>query len=78
MAKKEIKSEVAGVILEIATIGQQVNAEDELAVIEAMKMEIPLISPVGGTVASVHVAEGATIGEGELIVTIETARSERW
>jgi biotin carboxyl carrier protein len=38
-----------------------------------MKMEIPVISPVAGSVISVHVTEGAAIGEGDVIVTIETA-----
>ena len=73
MAKKEIRSEVAGVVLSVAGLGQRITAEDEIAVVEAMKMEIPLVSSVAGSVVLVHVVEGATIGEGDLIVTVETA-----
>jgi biotin carboxyl carrier protein len=72
VAKKEIRSEVAGVVLSVAGLGQRITVEDEIAVVEAMKMEIPLVSSVAGSVVLVHVAEGATIGEGDLIVTVET------
>lgn len=38
---------------------------------ESMKMEIPLFSPIGGTVAEVRVSEGDAVSEGEVLVVIE-------
>jgi biotin carboxyl carrier protein len=73
MAKKEVKGEIAGVVLKVSmTPGETLAADDEIAIIEAMKMEIPLTTPVAGSVISVHVADGKTIGEGDLIAVIET------
>jgi biotin carboxyl carrier protein len=40
-------------------------------VLEAMKMETPLVSPYGGVVRSVHVREGDQVAGGTLLVELE-------
>lgn len=51
--------------------GQTVAADDELIILESMKMEIPAVAPAGGTVTTVHVAEGDQVTEGQVLVTID-------
>jgi acetyl-CoA carboxylase biotin carboxyl carrier protein len=73
MAKVEIKSELAGIVQSIPVVGQAVAVGDELVILESMKMEIPVVSNWGGTVAAVHVEPGATVAEGEVLAVIDTA-----
>ena len=52
--------------------GDEVRARQPLVVLEAMKMEIPVHSPFGGTVKAVHVAAGERIVGGALLVELES------
>jgi len=51
--------------------GATVNAGDELCILESMKMEIPVLSDITGTVTQVHIAEGQSVQQGGALVTIE-------
>ncbi|HST26220.1 MAG TPA: biotin carboxylase N-terminal domain-containing protein [Gaiellaceae bacterium] len=51
--------------------GEAVAARQPLLVLEAMKMETPLLSPYEAVVLHVHVAEGARVAAGELLVELE-------
>ncbi len=51
--------------------GAVVAAREPLLVLEAMKMETPLVSPYDGTVRAVHVAEGDSVAGGALLVELE-------
>lgn len=67
----EIKAEmVANVWKVLVTEGATVRADDELAILESMKMEIPVLSEIDGVVARVAVAEGDAVTEGDLIAVI--------
>ncbi len=73
MAKLAAKSEVSGSVWKIeVTLGQKVAEGDILVLIESMKMEIPVIAEQAGAVASILVAEGEAITEGQSVVTLET------
>lgn len=66
-----VKAGTAGKVLKIAaSVGQAVKAGDSVIIIEAMKMEIPVVAPQDGTVASIDVAEGATIENGQTLATL--------
>jgi biotin carboxyl carrier protein len=52
--------------------GDEVEARKPLVVLEAMKMEIPVHSPFGGTVSSVHVAAGDRVAGGALLVELDS------
>lgn len=55
--------------------GDEVAAGDTLFIMEVMKMEVPHAAPVGGTVAAVHIAEGAEgLEAGALAVEIDVNR----
>lgn len=69
----EIKAEmVANVWKVLVTEGATVQADEELAILESMKMEIPVITETGGTITRVAVAEGDTVNEGDLIAVVST------
>jgi acetyl-CoA carboxylase biotin carboxyl carrier protein len=73
MAKLAAKSDVSGSVWKIeVTLGQKVAQGDTLVLIESMKMEIPVVAETAGTVASILVAEGDGITEGQSVVTLET------
>ncbi len=51
--------------------GEHVSARQPLVVLEAMKMETPLVAPYDATVKAVHVAEGDRVAGGALLVELE-------
>lgn len=50
--------------------GDAVKAGDAVVVIEAMKMEIPVVAPQDGTVASINVAVGDAVEAGAVLATM--------
>ena len=62
---------VANVWKVVVAEGDPVQEGDPLVILESMKMEIPVESPVAGTVAAVRVAEGAVVQEGDVIAVVE-------
>jgi biotin carboxyl carrier protein len=56
--------------IEVAT-GDSVAELDVLAIIESMKLEIPVEAELAGTVARVLVAEGDAVGEGDPLFELE-------
>lgn len=72
MAKIEIKSEITGTVWKIVTQpGDKVEAGDTLIIIESMKMEIPVLTEDGGTVAEIRVQEKDPVAEGQVVAVIE-------
>jgi acetyl/propionyl-CoA carboxylase alpha subunit len=59
------------VIRVLATEGDRVTHRQPLLVLEAMKMETPVVSPYDATVKAVHVAEGDRVAGGALLVELE-------
>jgi biotin carboxyl carrier protein len=59
------------VIKVLAEPGQRVEPREPLVVLEAMKMETPVVSPYEGVVKAVHVAEGDSVGGGQLLIELE-------
>jgi len=53
--------------------GDQVTVEQTLVILESMKMEMPVESPQAGRVASVAVVEGASVDEGDLLLSLESS-----
>jgi biotin carboxyl carrier protein len=72
MAKFEIKSEVAGTVLSIEVkVGDSVAEEAEIALVEAMKMEIPVTTAKAGIITTIAVEAGAVIAEGDVVAVAE-------
>ena len=69
---EEIRAEmVANVLSVVVAPGTRVADGDTLVILESMKMEIPVITEVPGTVTSVEVAEGDVVQSGDLIAVVE-------
>ena len=67
----EIRAEmVANVWKIVVADGDTITDGDTVVILESMKMEIPVIAEVDGTV-TVKVSEGDVVQEGDLIATIE-------
>ena len=67
----EVKAGAAGKGFKIeANVGQAVKKGDAVVIIEAMKMEIPVVAPEDGTVASIDVAVGDAIDSGAVLATL--------
>lgn len=67
----EVKAGAAGKVFKIeANVGQSVSKGDAVVIIEAMKMEIPVVAPEDGTVASIDVAVGDPIEAGAVLATL--------
>ncbi|MEV6692805.1 biotin/lipoyl-binding carrier protein [Micromonospora sp. NPDC051196] len=68
----ELRAEmVANVWKVLVQPGQTVAADEDLVILESMKMEIPVMAPSAGTVSSVHVTEGSQVAENDLLVVLE-------
>lgn len=66
-----VKSEITGKIWKVeATVGQSVRQDDQIIVIESMKMEIPVLAPAEGVVREIRVAEGEDVKEGQVVAVI--------
>lgn len=71
MATINIKTEVTGSVWKIeAQAGQKLAAGATIMILESMKMEIPVITEDGGTLAELHVAEGESVDEGQVVATL--------
>ncbi len=70
-AGEEIKAPLPGLVLRVtANVGDAVKQDDEIMVIEAMKMEMPIKAPKDGTVQSIAVAGGDKLAAGDVLATI--------
>jgi acetyl-CoA carboxylase biotin carboxyl carrier protein len=68
----EVKAELVGNLWKIVTeVGQQVEEDDTLMILESMKMEIPITSPITGTVKEILVREGDVVQEGQTVAVVE-------
>ena len=66
-----VEAGAAGKVYKIdAAVGQTVKSGDAVVTIEAMKMEIPVVAPKDGTVASINVSVGDAIEAGALLATL--------
>jgi len=67
-----LESPMGGKIFELnIEVGQQVEEDDEVIIIDAMKMENPVFSPVSGTVKEIKVKVGDQVNEGDVLAVIE-------
>ena len=66
-----VTSPMPGTVMKITTaVGQQVVKDQELMILEAMKMESPIYAPCDGTVASILVKESDAVVEGQVLVQL--------
>lgn len=68
----EIRATMAGSVWKIVVKeGDQVDADQDVIILESMKMEIPIQSEVAGTVKELKVSEGDFVNEGDPLAVVE-------
>jgi biotin carboxyl carrier protein len=72
MAREIVEAPMPGKILSVKVkVGDSVKEDDELCILEAMKMENPIMAPVSGTVIEMRVAANSMVETGQTIAVIE-------
>ncbi|WP_227952696.1 acetyl-CoA carboxylase biotin carboxyl carrier protein subunit [Sneathiella sp. HT1-7] len=72
MALIDVVAEVAGKVWKVeAEVGQKLDEEDDIVILESMKMEIPVGAPADGTLKEILVGEGDAVAEDQVIARIE-------
>ena len=72
MAIIEVKSDITGSVWKIVkNVGDAVEEDEPIVILESMKMEIPVLATGDGLVAAIKVEEGQVIAEGDLVVVIK-------
>jgi acetyl-CoA carboxylase biotin carboxyl carrier protein len=67
---EQVTAPMVGKVLEVqCKVGDQVSEDDVILLLEAMKMEIPVVAPVSGTIKELKVAAGDTV-EAETVLAI--------
>ena len=68
---KKVEAGAAGKVFKIEkSVGDAVKKGDAVVIIEAMKMEIPVVAPEDGTVASIDCAVGDAVEAGKVLATL--------
>lgn len=68
----EVTAPMAGKVIDIkVNIGDSLEEDDEVAIIEAMKMEMPILTYAAGKVKEIKVEKGASVEADQVIVIIE-------
>lgn len=73
MSEVKVRSEVAGSVWKLLVgVGDQVELDAPLMILESMKMEIPVDAPVKGEVASISVAAEEVVEEDQVLLVLRT------
>ena len=68
----QVRAAIPGLITSVAVaVGAEVDAGEQLLVLEAMKMENEIAAPMSGTVTAVHVSPGDAVEKGTLLAELE-------
>ncbi len=69
-----VSAEIDASVLSVSVrTGQRVSTTDSVVMLESMKMEIPVLAEVAGTVTEVVVATGDVVHDGDPLVVISEA-----
>jgi acetyl-CoA carboxylase biotin carboxyl carrier protein len=68
----QVEAQIAGSVWKIEkSVGDAVDEDEVILIIESMKMEIPVEAPCSGRLAELRVAEGDAVEEGMILAVIE-------
>lgn len=72
MAKETIEVPMPGKIISVKVkVGDTVKEDDEICILEAMKMENPIVASVSGKVIEIRVAPNQMVETGQVVAVIE-------
>ncbi len=66
----QVLSPMAGKIIEVKVkVGDKVDEDDEMFILEAVKMEMPIVAPASGVVKEINASAGQAV-EGEFVLAL--------
>ncbi len=72
MAQEIVEAPMTGKIIRVnVKVGDSVKVDDEICILESMKMENPIVAPVVGKIVQLGVAADQVIQAGKMIAVIE-------
>jgi len=72
VAEHIVEAPAPGKILRVdAQVGTAVEDGDRICLMEALKMELPIVAPATGTVKAIHVSAGQTVEAGDPLAVVE-------
>lgn len=67
----EVRAHITGTVWKIEVkVGDRISAGDVVAILESMKMEMPVESEAAGTIKEIKVQEGQPVAEGDIIAIV--------
>lgn len=67
----DVEAHITGTVWQIEVeVGDDVEEDDELIILESMKMEMPVVAPEAGTVDEILVEEEDAVEEGQVLVRL--------
>ena len=73
MSRIEVESEITGNVWKIELkVGDKVEPEEVIMILESMKMEIPVEAPSAGTIVEILVKEEDSVEEDQILAIIES------
>ena len=70
--RTEVRSEMPGTVLRVdVAVGERVEVGQQLLVLEALKMEVPVVAPAAGTVVEVPVGPQTAVAAGQTLVALQ-------
>ena len=68
----DIPAHITGTVWKIeVAVGDEVDLDDTVVILESMKMEMPVEAEDSGTVKEISVEEGQAVSEGDTLVVLE-------
>jgi acetyl-CoA carboxylase biotin carboxyl carrier protein len=62
---------VGKIVNVLCKVGDQVGEDDQIATLEAMKMEMPIVAPIGGIIKEIFVSTGQEVDADTVLAVIE-------
>ena len=68
----DVTAPMAGKVIEVKVkVGDSVSENDEVIILEAMKMEMPIVAPASGKVSEVKCQKGDSVAADDVLMVIE-------
>ena len=69
---EDIRAHITGTVWKIEVeVGDEVEEDEDLIILESMKMEMPISAPFDGIVREILIAEGDSVEEDEVLIRFE-------
>lgn len=69
---EEVKAHITGTVWKIEVeVGDEVEEDDDLIILESMKMEMPVVAPEDGVIKEILIKEGDAVEEDQVLIIME-------